>query len=77
MKIFNSGDTLYIPAHTLLFLIEDNNRMRRFNKFKKTKKPSYLMYLRENKIDNKYLDVFYDGNVWSVHCENAYERGEE
>jgi len=72
-KMFIEGDYVYIPADTLLFLFEGRT-CDYFVKCQKVPVPTYLMFLRENKVDSTYCDVFYEGAIWSVPGANIYER---
>tara|TARA_Y100000310_G_scaffold322719_1_gene382095 strand:- start:984 stop:1220 length:237 start_codon:yes stop_codon:yes gene_type:complete len=73
MKKFKQGDYVYIPSNVRLFRFE-KNKPQHFPDFKETKtteEPKHLMFV--NKVDDSWIRVFYNGELWSVNEENVYE----
>jgi len=73
MKKFEQGEYVYIPSNVLLFRFDmDELPDGDFNECKKTKDPHHLMFI--NPINEEWVRVFYNGNLWAVKKENVYER---
>ena len=36
-------------------------------------KPQHLMFINECKVNNSWVQVFYNGELWTVKKENIYE----
>ena len=69
---FNEGEFVYVPASTCMYKFGANT-CDYFTKQVKTKKPLYLMFLKQNDNNNSYYDIFFDGSVWSVSSYDVYD----
>jgi hypothetical protein len=69
------GSYVYIPSSTLLFKFVGDTDLA--NCTNVLGEPVYVVFLGPN-VKSGFSDVFFDGQVWSVHDENIYEgeRGE-
>tara|TARA_R100000005_G_C4986055_1_gene194395 strand:+ start:1376 stop:1624 length:249 start_codon:yes stop_codon:yes gene_type:complete len=74
-KMLEEGQYVYVPAETLMFIFNEGT-CATFSKCHKIAEPSYLMFLRPNENDERYYDVFYEGDVWSIGSQLVYEAGE-
>ena len=73
---FKQGDFLYVPSSTFIYKFGEDT-CDYFTNQKRTEKPMYLMFLKENDNNTSYCDVFFEGSVWSVNLEDVYEGGEQ
>ena len=69
------GSYIYIPSSSRIFLMQDD-KVIDCKKTKQLSKPVYVLYLGENKTNNDFGKVFYEGKVWNVYKENIYPRKE-
>jgi len=75
MKNFKQGEYVYVPSNVLLFRIdmEEKEDLTQFEECKLIEKPQHLMFINECKVDNSWVQVFYNGELWTVKKENIYE----
>ena len=80
MNKFKQGEYVYVPSNVVMFLYDKDHHVTPFEQrsdFKKsvrTKEPQHLMFVE--KADNDWVQVFYEGGLWTVHKESVYEMGE-
>lgn len=80
MKNFKQGEYVYVPSNVLLFRIDVEDLKKDFTNFEECKlmeKPQHLMFINEYKVNNSWVRVFYNGELWTVKKENIYEIEEE
>ena len=67
---------MYLPSSTFIYKFAEDT-CDYFVSQRKTDKPMYLMFLKENSNNSSYCDLFFEGSVWSVNLEDIYnyERG--
>ena len=81
MKNFKQGEYVYIPSNVVMFLYDKNQWQRPpayrtdFKKSVRTKEPQHLMFLEKVNLD--WCQVFYEGELWTVHKESVYELEEK
>ena len=78
-KNFKLGDYVYVPSNVLMFLY-DNAALpgahgSELKKSMRTKEPQHLMFVDQS--SNDWVQVFYEGNLWTVEAGHIYEAGEE
>lgn len=73
---FSQGEFVYLPSSTFIYKFGENT-CDYFVDQKKTDKPMYLMFLKENANNSAYCDIFFEGSVWSVNMGDVYERGSQ
>ena len=70
LQQIKEGNYVYIPSSTLLFkFIGDSDLVSCTNVLDE---PIYVVFLGAN-VKSDFADVFFDGQVWSVHADNIYE----
>jgi hypothetical protein len=79
-KNFKQGEYVYIPSNVVMFLYDKGQSVwpigtNAFKKSTRTEEPQHLMFLE--RIDRDWCRVFYQGELWTVHKESVYEKGEE
>ena len=78
MKKFKWGDYVYVPSNVLMFLYDRPDLPGAQTDYKtsvRTKKPQHLMFIDQS--NNSWIQVFYEGNLWTVEVDHVYEAGEE
>ena len=76
LKDVSEGDYVYIPAQTLLYMYEGCTA-EHYTRVVAVEKPLYLMFVRDNALDTRLCDVFYEGNIWSIFRDGAYHAGDD
>ncbi len=74
-KYFKQGEYIYVPSNVLLFQFPDGDCETTFNYCTKLKTPHHLMFVRP--INSAYVSVFYNGCLWALPIEYAYEAKEK
>jgi|TARA_S200002703_G_scaffold144209_2_gene137739 hypothetical protein len=69
---FSQGDFVYLPSDTFIYQFGEDT-CDWFVSQRKTDKPMYLMFLKENVSNSAYGDIFFEGSVWSVSLEDVYD----
>ena len=79
MKNFKQGEYVYVPSNVLLFRFDEEKQtdLTNFEECKMMEEPQHLMLINECKVDNSWVQVFYNGELWTVKKENIYEIEEE
>lgn len=78
IKSFKQGDYVYVPSNVLMFLYDRPDLPGPQTDYKRsvrTKKPQHLMFIDQS--NNSWIQVFYEGNLWTVEIDHVYEAGEE
>jgi len=78
-KSFKQGDYVYVPSNVLMFLYDraplPGDYGSEFKRSMRTKEPQHLMFIDQS--NNSWIQVFYEGNLWTVEVDHVYEAGEE
>jgi len=78
-KVLKQGDYVYVPSNVLMLLYDLPVLPGAHGSFLKrsmrTKEPQHLMFV--DQPNNNWIQVFYEGNLWTVEVAHVYEAGEE
>tara|TARA_Y100000361_G_scaffold50938_1_gene44433 strand:+ start:16199 stop:16423 length:225 start_codon:yes stop_codon:yes gene_type:complete len=70
---FTEGEYVYIPSSCRLFQFTDAGHVSRAHILGK---PAHVMVLGLREASTEFYNIFYEGQLWSVHSHNMYAGGE-
>jgi len=76
-KEFKEGEYVHVPEGVVGYTLHDNGTVKNYIKFTEPKLLMYLGAVQDpNFAGDSLCKLFYEGEVYSLHKHDVYERGE-